>query len=244
MKKEIFENVKFVAISYGAIIGFILAFLLINTSQNTDAIWLHFNEIFNFTLFVIGIALSGMAFTNFRSKERTISFLTMPASHLEKTLTQLLLTSVGVVISYAIVFFMAHLLYTLIGKMFFSFEIGTFNPFNTDTYKTVYFLVLIQSIFLAGASFFKKIPVFFTGLYIFIIGIVIILIVGLLINYFGGNHFYFDSSLSYMHIHRETGEITLINNLWSAQILIFFLKYLLAPIFWTITYFNVKEKEI
>lgn len=130
--------------------------------------------------------------------------------------------------------------------MLFSFEIGSFNPFTQQTFTIIKTLLIIQSIFLAGASYFKKIPIFFTSLYVFIFVLVMSLVIGLFSYYFItelGNEIglkfsnVFDFSSGHMH------EIT-IDELWSGKILTMFFAYLLAPLFWTITYFNVKEKEI
>lgn len=244
IQKEFFENLKIVGIGFASIIGFVFAILLIN-GFNGGLLWQYFNEIFNITLMIGGVAIAGMAFSDFRGKERTISYLTLPASHLEKSFTQLLLTSVGFVVSYAISFYVAYLIFLGIGKAFFTFDIATFNPFNETTYKAIFYLVIIQSLFLAGASIFKRVPIFFTGFYMFIFGLISTIIIAILAYYlskhigngenFRGGNLMFTSANS---------EDFTIDKIWTGKVFKIFFLYLLAPIFWAITYFNVREKEV
>jgi len=241
IKKEFFENLKIVGIGFASIIGLIFVILMIS-GYNGGLMWQHFNEIFNTTLLLGGIAIAGMAFADFRGKERTITYLTLPASHVEKSFTQLFLTSVGFVISFTAVFYISYLMFLGLGKMLFTFDIGTFNPFNEATYKIVFNLIVIQSLFLAGASYFKKVPVFFTGLYIFIFGLIFMSIVGVM-AYYLSKSFAIPGNGSIMFSSVNANNIT-IDKLWTGKIIDIFLTYLLAPIFWAITYFNVKEKEV
>lgn len=241
IQKEVLENLKIVGIGFASIIGFIFAILMIS-GYNGGLMWHYFNEIFNTTLLLGGIAIAGMAFSDFRGKERTITYLTLPASHIEKSFTQLLLTSVGFVISYTVVFYISYLMFLSLGKMLFTFDIGTFNPFNEATYKTIFYLVIVQSLFLAGASIFKRVPVFFTGLYMFIFSIVFMIIAGIMAYYLSKS---FDApgngSIVFSSVNSDN--IT-IDSLWTGKIFEIFFMYLLAPVFWAITYFNVKEKEV
>jgi len=241
IQKEFFENLKIVGIGFASIIGFVFAILMIS-GYNGGFMWHYFNEIFNTTLILGGIAIAGMAFSDFRGKERTITYLTLPASHLEKSFTQLLLTSVGFIISYTAVFYISYLMFLGLGKLLFTFDIGTFNPFNETTYKAIFNLIIIQSLFLAGASIFKRVPVFFTGLYIFIFSIVFMIIAGIM-AYYLSQSFDAPGNGSIMFSSVNSDNIT-IDSLWTGKIFEIFFMYLLAPIFWAITYFNVREKEV
>jgi len=241
IKKEFFENLKIIGIGLASIIGLIFVILMIN-GYNGGLMWQYFNEIFNTTLLLGGIAIAGMAFADFRKKERTITYLNLPASHLEKSFTQLFLTSIGFIISYTAIFYISYLIFLGLGKMLFTFDIGTFNPFNETTYKMVFNLIVIQSLFLAGASFFKKVPVFFTGLSIFILGLIFMSIVGAM-AYYLSKSFTIPGDGNIMFSSVNADNIT-IDKLWTGKIIKIFFTYLLAPIFWVITYFNVREKEI
>jgi|GEM_PF-5411155 len=129
IKKEYIENIKLVLIGYIAVIGFIFAILLLNSIYDGE-LWLYFNGIYNSTIVLVGIVFAGISFADFRTKERAISYLTLPATHLEKILSQILLSTFGFVISYTLVFYLSYLMFYVIGKMFFTFPIGGFNPFT------------------------------------------------------------------------------------------------------------------
>ena len=246
IQKEFFENLKIVGIGFASIIGFTFAILLLS-GFNGGFLWHYFNEIFNITMMIGGVAIAGMAFSDFRGKERTISYLTLPASHLEKSFTQLFLTSIGFVVSYAITFYIAYLVFLGIGKAFFTFDIATFNPFNETTYKAIFYLVIIQSLFLAGASIFKRVPIFFTGFYMFIFGLVSTIIIAILAYYLsqhtGNGTNLRGGNFSLMFSSSNSEDFT-IDKMWTGKAFEIFFLYLLAPIFWTITYFNVREKEV
>jgi hypothetical protein len=97
-------------------------------------------------------------------------------------------------------------------------------------------------LFLAGASTFKRVPVFFTGLYIFIFSIVFMIIAGIM-AYYLSKSFDAPGNGSIMFSSVNSDNIT-IDSLWTGKIFEIFFTYLLAPIFWAITYFNVREKEV
>jgi hypothetical protein len=246
IKKEYIENIKLVLIGYIAVIGFIFAILLLNSIYDGE-LWLYFNGIYNSTIVLVGIVFAGISFADFRTKERAISYLTLPATHLEKILSQILLSTFGFVISYTLVFYLSYLMFYVIGKMFFTFPIGGFNPFTLDTYNAISALIIIQSLYLAGASFFKKIPVFFTSLYIFVFSLILLLVVGVLV------HLLTNQIPQYVGLQSEDMEFVFNtqgpkniskDDFWSGKIISIFFHYLLAPIFWLITYFNLKEKEV
>ena len=249
MRKDVLENFKTILLGYVSVIGVVLFFLLIDAQETNAHLWLGFNQMFQMSIAFVGIVVAGMAFTNFRTKELTTSYLTLPASNIEKAISQIILVTFGTIISYTIVFYISHFLFIAIGKAFYTIEIGFFNPFDYENIKNINRLIIAQSIFIAGASYFKKAPVFKTSAVIFILWMIIF---GLFAYLF---HFTFENlpnnvgvianfSTSNTHLNIGAKNIIQTKDLWSGQILDIFFTYLLAPIFWTITYFNVKEKEV
>ncbi len=249
IKKDVLENIKIILLGYFAVIGAVILFLIIDADKINAHLWLNFNQIYQMSLAFVAIVIAGMSFTNFRTKELSISYLTLPASNIEKTVSQIILITFGTIISYTIVFYISHFLFIAIGKAFYTIKIGNFNPFYYENIVYINKIIIAQSIFIAGASYFKKVPVFKTGVVLFGLWILIFGLFAYLM------HFTFEnlpnnvgvianSGISNTHLNIGAKNIIETSNLLSGQILEIFLTYFLAPIFWIITYFNVKEKEI
>ena len=197
----------------------------------------------------VGIAIAGMAFSNFRTKENTTSYLTLPASNIEKTISQIILVTFGTIISYTAVFFISQFLFIAIGKAFYTMEIGFFNPFAHENIESINLLIIAQSVFIAGASYFKKQAIFKTGAVVFIFWMVTFGLFGYLMHFTLDNlpvdvGLITEFGVSNTHINANAPNIVNSSELWSGQLLSIFFTYLLAPILWIATYFNVKEKEV
>lgn len=249
MKKDILENYKNILLAYFSVIGLVLIFLIIDASKTNAHLWVDFNNMFQLSILFVGVSIAGLSFTNFRTKELTTSYLTLPATNIEKVASQIILASFGVIISYTIVFYISHFLFIGIGEMFYTIEIGTFNPFDASNIKTIKGLIIAQSVFIAGASYFNKLAVFKTGGTVFIIWLVFFIVSSLLLNSTIENipsniGLNIDFGISKSNINISAANIIESKDLWAGSILRIFFTYLLAPIFWTITYFNVKEKEV
>ena len=249
MKKDALENLKTISLGYISVIGVVLFILLIDAPKATTHLWLDFNQAFQTSLAFVAIVVAGNAFTNFRTKELTTSYLTLPASNIEKTISQIILVTFGTIISYTFVFFISHFLFIAIGKAFYTMEIGFFNPFDYDNIQYINKLIVAQSIFIAGASYFKKAPIFKTSGVVFIIWMLILGLFAYLMHFTLENlpanvGLFAEFGFSNSYINGNAQNVIKTADLWSGQILEIFLTYLLVPIFWTITYFNVKEKEV
>jgi len=249
MKKDVLENIKAISIAYISVIGIVLFILLMDAQKINAHLWIDFNQIFQMSMMFVGVSIAGMAFTNFRTKELTTTYLTLPASNLEKTISQILLVTFGTIISYTFVFFISQFLFIAIGKVFYTMEIGFFNPFAKENVENVYFLIIAQSIFILGASYFKKQAIFKTGVVLFILGFVYFGLWGYLISLNLDNlppnvGVIADFGMSNTHINGHAPNTIYSRELWSGRILEIFFTYLLLPILWIATYFNVKEKEV
>ena len=249
MKKEALENIKMVSFGYLITIGLVLFILLIDADKASSHLWLNFNQIFQISIFVVGVIIAGLSFTSFRTKELSISYLTLPASNLEKLVSQLLIVTIGVMISYTLVFFISQFLFIAIGKAFYTIEIGFFNPFDIENLQNIGILIIGQSMFMAGASFFRKNAIIKSGVFIFILWMILFGIFGYLMSTTISNlpnnvGLIADFGISNTHINYNALNIIETKYLLTSQILSVFFNYLLFPILMVITYFNIKEKEV
>ena len=241
IQNEIYTNFKFVLIGYSALFG-IYAFLLILSALKSPSSWDYFADYYTVGLFIAGFFVSGMAFTSFRTKEKTITYLSLPASLLEKLISMLIVTTLGFLVSYTVLFYAFQLFMLGIGSIAFDLQPEFINIFNEDILSKILLYLIIQPIFLVGAATFRKIPVFYTFLILFASGMLLTILAISLAAYI-----------------KETMDITLINNTqithngytWDLQqdhYLFTIAKYLFywatAPVFWIITYLKLKEKQV
>ena len=239
LQKDIFDSLKYVLIGYSSIIGILLLFMIILSEGNASE---NLSEIYIAAMLITGIFISGMAFNDFRVKEKTMTYLTLPASLFEKLLSMLILTTIGFVLSFTIVFYIFNGLAIILGSSVFSFELGFLNIFNKSILDAVIGYLYIQSFFLAGAATFKKAPFFLTLLILLAIGIIFsIYSVGLsyavfhdVLSTYGKSP---DLSIKFgpngfgtEYVGFEIASKIFMNSL--------------VPLLWFIIYFKLKEKEV
>ncbi|HLP05142.1 MAG TPA: hypothetical protein VK152_06910 [Paludibacter sp.] len=205
-------------------------------------------------LFVSGFVFAARSFKFFNFTPGGMHYLMIPATHLEKVVTAILLNTFYyfgmILISYTI----GTIVGTGIGNMLF----GTSNPVQFELFRAVHenyyhgFLVKntatglfdtfitfasIQSVFMLGSVYFKGNAIGKTFLTLFGLGFVLTLIELSLLKITFGT-FHFDSHMAGVSLADSsdffnwieiTGEI---------------FKYGLIPFFWVVTYFRLTEKQI
>jgi hypothetical protein len=240
MQKELYENLKIVSVGYISFFGIATAVVVLNFIGGGEA-WAEFSRFFEFGLFITGLFITGMAFKSFRSKEGTMSYLSIPASVLEKFISMLLLTTIGLTVFYTAAFSLFDFLFTAIGNSLTNHSVEYFRFFTDELPHLFLIYLIVQSVFLAGAATFKKVPLFFTvfWLFVFLLGI------GL---YSAGLAYLFrDTFESTAHQLDRGVNLNLMDmkdtGLWISEAPEFIFYYLTAPVFWAITYFKIKEKE-
>jgi len=248
LKRDFIENGKTALFGILTILS-IFSFILVMISfESNDKGLYDFNATFYMMeFFIIGIFFAGMAFKDFRNKEKTMSYLMLPASSFEKFLSMLMLTTIGFFVSYTLLFELFNLLnIVIIGSLPNALNLELFNPFIPELGKVILVLIPIQALFLIGAATFKKAPLFYTVLYFFVFLLIYGFVIGLVLKYYTGamNIRSIGDNTQVIYFSGEVQNQKEINSILSIQTFIFFLTYLLAPIFWLITWFKIKEKEV
>jgi len=250
LKRDVFENYKtaiFGILTILSISTFIITMSAINNFQDNGV---SLNDIsatsYMVSFMIIALFFTGMAFKDFRNKEKTMHYLCIPASSLEKMLSMLLLSTIGLLILFTVLFAVFNLLnMAIIAALPGDYSLAMFNPFNKDFYSVIYSLLPLQAVLFAGASTFKRLPLFYTALYTFIAGLVYTFLILFLAKYVFGDVIqdlnFMDSELSYLNL--DTMENKTISIL-SFDFLKVLFSYLLAPIFWIVAWFKIKEKEV
>lgn len=238
MQKTFYENAKSVSIGLITVFG-LFSFILFMSALNEANALKKLQAFYILGLFIAGFFISGMAFANFRNKEKTISWIILPASTSEKLISEWFLTTIVYIITYSAIFYVFNLVVILIGNVF-NFEVNFINIFTKKTLILFLHYIIIQSILLAGAATFKKVPLFFTITSLFIAGIIITFYLTL-------SAFVIKGQFEAFHFNGNEIQGSNLNyNLedhWLIEVPKIMYYYVTAPIFWIYTYYKLKEKE-
>ncbi len=242
MQKTVYENAKSILTGIITLFG-IYSFILFISALNDGDAWAN-TEVFYYSGLIIGaIYVAGTAFTDFRSKGRTFSYLTLPASVLEKFIAEFLLINIGFFIGYTIVFYLFNTLMIIIGN-FLMIDVHLANIFyyKSEIIKGIPVFFINQAIFLAGAATFRKAPLFKTISAMFIYGIFMTIILSLL---FYSAKDVFTALPPYLGNHDIKFGIS---GTFGSELIPDKFQYLfyiiLTVSFWAYTYFKLKEKEV
>jgi hypothetical protein len=257
LKKHLVDNYRFYLMSIVVLTGLLL--LLLIFIGLTETHFSRYSDLFPFYLtglYVAGLIFTSLSFNELGNKSKGIDYLLLPASHLEKFLTTLLITTIGFLLVYHVAFFLA----AKVLDGIISIRTGTHmendlpHTLKDDWYWNCYIWVVAQSVFFLGAVYFHKYSLIKTAfvfivfvLFLYLVNAVFVQLffykaindwrahvpfVGVDISVQPGN-----GPMRYYHKFLMIPE-------GMSDVLIFTAKYLIAPILWTIAYFRLRDKEI
>ena len=116
-----------------------------------------FHEVF-FPIFflVAGFIATSNAFAPMHKADRSYAYLSLPASHLEKTIEKLLLSTVVYIILALVSYFAFSGIALGLSELIAGRSFPLFNPFAGWVWEMVRFYVILHSIFLFGAAYFRN----------------------------------------------------------------------------------------
>jgi hypothetical protein len=147
-----------ILVAAGAVYASLMAvFLLGMLTHNGWGTGREYNQVFfSLGLFLTGFIATSLSFSSMHRADRSYAYLTLPASHLEKFVEKLLLTAVV----YPVVAVVTYVLYTLIlaglSPLLFDQSFTVFNPFGAMMSETLRAYVVLGSLFLFGAAYFRS----------------------------------------------------------------------------------------
>ena len=247
LKHDILLNAKTLLISLSVITGMIVIGYVINIIRMT-----HSNDfvlpeevhyiVYMVFLMILGIILSGMAFPGLRTKEKAQVYLTLPASNLEKFLSMLLLTTVGITAGFTLVFWVITSVIFQISELttqiwFFSFSVN--DPVYWK-YSGIY--IMCQSAFLLGAVSIKRLPILRTISFIFA-GVLVLFAIGFLtfIVVYGTVPWKDNAYFNYINMSPELEYFFAIT---FPKIMKVTFWYVMGPLFWITAFLRLTEKEV
>jgi hypothetical protein len=185
--------------------------------------------------YITGIVFSSQIFKTFYYTPGGMHYLLIPATHLEKLVSSLIIN----ILYFGIMFLACYSVGNIVG----TYLINTLGGYNYPLSWIFldYVLedgllpfVLSLSIYTLGSVFFKQNALIKTSLAIIIFWIVLLIIELILLKYFSGN-----INLNFQIVnHSLLGSYGRITNIYLA------LKIILIPFFWLVTYFRLTEKEV
>ena len=228
MAVELFRMRKSMIITLGSTVG-VMFVVSVLVSGFTPAINL---QSFFFTgMFIAGIIIAGLAFPDFRKKETTISYLTLPASAFEKLVSQILIVSFGFLIFYIIAFYLFWVI-VFLWRLFLQLDTPFYNVFlDGNFYESLFSLWFWQAVFLIGSASFIRMPLVKTLAAVFSVMIVLGIYLMFIITKIA-----FDNLSQHSHMMNSMYYNNTVFNTW--------LFYILTPVFWAISYFKIKEKQV
>lgn len=239
-KRQVAGNLNGLLIAFAAIAGSLLVIALL-TGYSSPASLMDIGPLFYVVLFVGGFVFTSNIFAELHSPQKSIPFLTLPVSKLERLVNAWLLTA----ILFPILAFLAFALVLLLAYLILSIPIpaGAFEMFwSAKALKIVILYFITQSIFLFGAVYFRKHNFLKTLLSLFVIQNVIglfLALVGYILFgtlHFDGNDFVINAGLSPGL--EKFFTVTLVD------IVKFAFYYLTVPFFLLLTWFGIKERQV
>jgi len=187
-----------------------------------------------------GFWFSSSIFREMHNPGSGYRFLTLPATNEEKLVYAWLLTSPLVIVIAIIAMYVVAFLTASFCTVFLNIRYSGLNIFEYGFGHMVLLYLVLQPVFLLGATLFRKIQFFNTILWIGIIGIAtqILTWIFTFFIFFPVREYSFDSN--FFRIIWNTDYFTGI--FWPGIKILFW--YVMAPFFILLTYFRLKETEI
>ncbi len=238
IKMELYRSKKGITmtlvISFGVL--FFMGLLLTPVFEPTMLVFQH-SDGYAFQLLICGFILSSLTFNDLGNTLKRYQYLMLPASTFEKFLSMWLLTTVGWVAVYTMLYTVYTVFANFVGEMMYSYlSYIPFNPFSEFSLVTIRYYLALQGIFMVGATHFKG--------FVFPKTLISIIVFGMVLALIG---YFILSGLPVAGMEQcvtefEPLEGSALHTLWG--ILVWMFWWVLAPLCWVISYFGLKEKEV
>lgn len=221
-------------------------------------------------LFLVGALFASLLFADLANKPKALNFLSVPASQLEKVLCMALYCIVIFFVCYTVIFYAVDFIMVKVynavqmaqvekGRSInYSFVKETVanvfgrisdrndngNPFNALTTVLLLFFA-VQGAYALGSIYFPAYSFIKTTIALLLLILFFIFLIAKVL-YPILPHGDFGPSMSkfYLYDRDYNNRNVILLPSWTDNVLFGFFKYLLAPVFWVVTYFRLKEKEV
>jgi hypothetical protein len=247
LKRDMKPNSRSSFIVLGAAVGFLLIISALDAAVGQAEAGFH-QGIFYPVLIVGGFVFVSGLFKEVYRKETNMTYLMLPASALEKVLSRLLLATVGWVLFTILWYSLYAALSEALNALLFGRSHALLNPLSTDVWVAAAHYSVMQSLFLLGAIYFRKLHFFKTVLTLTAATIVLSLFGMLLVrlvfaDYFSGTLLMDGGAgLSRIFEHLTFTMTSLARKLAPVKNILY---WVLFPLFcWTLVYIRFREVQI
>jgi hypothetical protein len=252
LRNDIFLNRTYFLIYSGAVVVLLLLIssLHIQVYTQIKAFTLpdFYIKAFPLFLYTYGAIITVKIFDDVNDEAKGAAWLTLPASSIEKFAGRFFLSTFLFIAGMMILFFLTSLISESLNPLMFGSSHLVFNPFGTKVFITSLKYFIIQSLFLAGAIYFKKTALIKTGLCFVIYCVALNLIIGL-----GGMILFGESSsilFSFPNPASSLSKLIIKNSMapmsWDITKSIYYAAfwYFLTIFCWVIGFIRLKETEV
>lgn len=205
-------------------------------------------------LFLGGTWLTSRSFSELSGKESGMDFLMIPASRFEKFLTFFLISLVGYFVFFHICWYaavqVANLADVRIYKEPMDMDFSLFSDPDEKIY-VYYGYLLLQAIFLLGATYYHKYTFAKTLLTLVVFLVALAALNSLFVTcLFGANSGTWKQTIPFLMISKLEGgpvywhQTAYVIPEWLQHTYLFIFRFLLAPVLWLIAYVRFKDQEI
>ncbi|MDP4274057.1 MAG: hypothetical protein Q8907_07250 [Bacteroidota bacterium] len=238
MKRKLVENAKGLGILAAVVFGSLMLISLMVAYRHGSMVNM-IETYFPLELIVVGFSITSLSFNELNDKGNRCFYLMLPASSLEKLLSVFLLTSIFYVIANVVLYSFFAYITSIIAWSAFGIPVFHFNPFSYEHIQEIGTYFVCQSVFLLGAVMFRRHALLKTALSI--------LLLILFIGFFSALVF---KMAFYSELHHGISNFFIFNNSmhmgtynFKGKFLEFIFRFIMAPFFWVVSYFQLKEKE-
>jgi hypothetical protein len=181
LRRDFSNGYRAVLIAMAAVGGLVLLLTVVSSLGRVQPF--RHASLFIQVLFVGGIVISSLSLREIHQDGQSILYLTLPGTSLEKFLSKLLVSSVGYALG-ALIYYTA---VSSAGEGLNRLLIGAghpfFNPFARNVLLATVTYLVVQSVFLAGSAFFRRLAFLKTALFLILFGIGLSIIIGVAMRF-------------------------------------------------------------
>jgi hypothetical protein len=241
LRYELYMNYRALIVILATTLG--IAFT-VNVFSAAAASHFRIHEVFYpiLPLMAGGFFFSSRVFRDIHKSGQDLRYLTLPCSRLEKTIAKFVFTAVIYIVVSLVGYFLMSVLASLVTLFFSGKSHGLFNPFAGSTLKLIGIYLVLQSVFVFGSLFFKRLPIAKTLLSAIALVFVVACFSGLV---FLATHIdlVFRGMWTWWTDGGRAFDPGTMFGIWKEVPTIIFCA-LVAPFFWVLTYIRLKEQEV
>lgn len=249
LKKQIFEDRKGLAIyavsAFGALFLFgILRSLTQNQTMASDSTY--YAQWFSNLLFIGGLIITSLTFSDtMHSKIRQHEWMMLPAHAHEKLAAKIIYLAVGYPAALLLFMTLASLITEGANMLIIGRTVPMFRPYEKEVWESIAGFLVMQSVFLLGATYFRSAHFIKTVLALIAISLVAGLFTALIVRIayapyvsaFLADPYMFDQ----MALTLYTTDMPMLFRI--GRVISRVLMYLVIPFSYLVTYYRIREKE-